>query len=193
VIVCKKLKLYDVDLIGLGVLVAFGVAAWWLVVVPWQRTWTGYQDMAAQQAEMEHRLQDEIVTLEQRQQELVQLEEVIEAEVGGVPHAGTLSGLLQEITDMAREANLDLLSVAPKPAAASGAYLVSDVQMGGRGCSHDFIRFLDCLAQRNPYQVLHDCSITSSPMGPGLSCELGWTVRLYLLPDPSSRDEGESS
>ena len=50
-IVCKKpCTLYDVDLLGAAGVLALGLAAWWLVVAPWQQMWHDYQALSTARA-----------------------------------------------------------------------------------------------------------------------------------------------
>jgi hypothetical protein len=94
------------------------------------------------------------------------------------------------MTDLAKDAELELINVAPRPAVAEGAYLVSDIEVTSRGRSHDFIRFLDQLALGNPYQALRSCSITHLASSDRTTCDLTWTVRLYVLPSVASAAGG---
>ena len=50
-IVCRKpWTLYDADLLGAAIVLALGLAAWWLEVVPWQRMWHDYQTLSTARA-----------------------------------------------------------------------------------------------------------------------------------------------
>lgn len=182
-IVCKKpCTLYDVDLIGLVGLAALGLAAWWLVLAPWQTTWNRYRELAVKHLAAESKLQQEVLELKQFQERLAQIEGTVTSQAEEVPHAAWLSRLLRKMTDLAKEAELEVHSVAPQPAIREGEYLVNDIQLTGRGRSHGLIRFLDQLARENPYQSLRYCSITHSAGESDPTCELSLTVRLYLLP-----------
>jgi hypothetical protein len=50
-----------------------------------------------------------------------------------------------------------------------------------------------CLAEANPYQALRTCSITRAANGSDPTCDLKWTLRLYLLPQEPSPARGGSS
>ncbi|MCK4340090.1 MAG: type 4a pilus biogenesis protein PilO [Phycisphaerae bacterium] len=193
-IVCKKpWTLYDVDLIGMVGLAVLGLAAWWLILAPWQETWNEYRELAAARSVAQAGLQQDLLELERFEPGLVELEHVLAAEFREVPRAEAFSRLLRQMTSVAEEANLELLNVVPQPAVTKGAYRVSDVQVDGRGRSRDFIRFLDRLALENPYQSLRTCSISRRATGPEPTCNLAWTIRLYLLPTEVESEPGGES
>jgi Tfp pilus assembly protein PilO len=183
VIVCKKpCTLYDADLLGGAGLLVLALAAWFVVLAPWQRMWHDYRRLVAARSAAESQLRDQVQDVERFEQGLAQLEEVVASEAAKAPRVDALSRLLQGVTDAALSSQLELLSVSPQPTVASGAYLVSDVRLGGRGSSRDFVRFLDRLARENPHQSLEACSITRSPQSADARCDLTWSLRLYLLP-----------
>jgi Tfp pilus assembly protein PilO len=194
VIVCRKpWTLYDFDLLGLAGLVVVGLATWWAVLAPWRHMWNEYRRLSAARDTTARALQEEAAALADCEQNLGQLEGAIAAEANDVPHSAAYARLLKRMTDAALDAQLELLNVSPQPIVQRGPYLVSDVKLGGRGRSQDFIRFLDRLAQENPCQALQACSVTrnAAPAGPlAPVCELSWTVRFYLLPDEPSEAKG---
>lgn len=183
-IVSRKLRtFYDVDLLGAGGLALLGLTTWWLVLAPWQQMWHDYCRLVAARATAEARLHGDILELERFEQGLAELGDVVASEICRVPRADSLSQLLHKMTDVAADAQLELLSVTPQPATTDGAHLVaSDIHVASRGRSHDFIRFLDQFAQANPYQSVYSWSITRPVGGQQPICELSWSVRLYLLP-----------
>lgn len=192
-IVCRKPLVYDVDLLGLAGLVLTGLAAWWFVIAPWQRTWARHAELAARHTAAESRLQAEFAALEQAQEALGRITACVTAETGRVPRAAALSVLLGEMTDLARAARLELLSVAPQPAVREGSYAATDVVVVGRGCSRDFVRFLENFARQNPHQALRKFAVTRAPGSADELCELSWTVRLYTLPEPPASAPGVAS
>ena len=178
----KPSRLHDVDLAGLIGLAVLGLVAWWLVIAPWQRTWSSYQELATRRATTEAGLQQDVIEFERFQLGVVRLEETIARHAEEVPQATSISRVLREMTDIAQAARLELMSVAPQPARWDGDYVINDIRVAGRGRSHDFIRFLDEFARENPYQSLEYCSITRPANHAEPTCELSWLVRLYLLP-----------
>jgi hypothetical protein len=194
-IVCHKpVRLYDVDLTGLAIIAALGALAWWFVVAPWQTTWHAYHELAARHAATQAGLENDLAELGRFEQGLAELRRTIVSETEAVPSdASTSRRLLRNMTDIARDAGIEILSVAPKPSAYEGDYLVTDIQVMGRGRSMDFIRFLDQLAGANPYQSLQSCSISRATGSSDAECRLSWSVRLYLLPAQPGRTDGESS
>jgi Tfp pilus assembly protein PilO len=194
VIVCRKpCTLYDFDVLGAAGLVVVGLAAWWAVVAPWRQLYSEYRRLLEARDNTERVLQQEVAALDRFEQGLAQLEDAVASEADDVPRSAAYAQLLKRMTDAALDAQLELLNVSPQPVVARGPYLVSDVKLGGRGRSQDFIRFLDRLAQENPYQSLQMCSLTraTQPGTPGAPlCDLSWTVRLYLLPGGPSEAVG---
>lgn len=190
IIARKPWVLYDVDLLGAGTVIALALAACWLTVMPWQRTWARSRELATQHATLQAGLRDDVAELERFEQQLKQLEGVVNTQAAEVPRADSVSDLLRRITDLAKDAELELINVAPRPATVEGAYLVSDIEVTARGRSHDFIRFLDQLAMGNPYQALRSCSITRPASSGRPTCELVWTIRLYVLPSVASVNGG---
>jgi hypothetical protein len=193
-IVCRRpIRLFDVDVAGILALAATTAALVWLLCGPWTQTWRGYRAGARARADIERRLHSEIVALEEFEENLTQLESDIASLSDEVPHADSLSRLLSEVTDIARDANLRLLSVAPQAGRAVGAYTVVDVEIGATGRSHDFIRFLDQLARRNPYQSLPRCTIEHAAKNDDPRCRIDWTIRLYLLPELETASPGDAA
>jgi Tfp pilus assembly protein PilO len=192
-ILCQRPRLYDVDLMGLFGALILVAAGLWLALAPWQRTWSTYKRLATARAAAQERVHQEIVKLERFERGLAPLEDTVQTQATHVPTADSFSRLLGQMTDVARASNLELRNVAPQPAVPNGMYLVSDVLVGGRGQSQDFIRFLDRLAQENPYQMLRSCSIVRSPADTQATCELTYTLRLYLLPGTPATPDGGGS
>ena len=193
-IICHRpWKIYDVDAVGAAGVLVFVLAAIWLVLGPWQRTWNSYRRLADERMAVGAKLRDDGAKREQGDQGTKDREQTGGDQLARAPNADSYSRLLSRITDVAKECQLELLSVAPQPATASGAYLVSDVQIGGRGRSRDFILFLDRLAQENPYQSLWACSLSRVPTATEPLCDLAWTIRMYLLPAANDGRAGGGS
>jgi Tfp pilus assembly protein PilO len=152
--------------------------------------WHDYRRLVADRNGAERKLRDEVAELERFERGLTQLEEAVTAEAAKVPRIDAYSPLLRSLTDAATAAQLELLNVSPQPTTANGAYLVSDIRLGGRGRSQDFIRFLDRLARENPYQSLQTSSITHPAQSTQATCDLTWTVRPYLLPAAGTTPTG---
>ncbi len=190
-IICRKpWTIYDVDAVGAAGVVVFVLAAAWLVVGPWQRTWDSYRRLTGARTAVCVKLHDDLAKLERVEQGARDMEQAVADQLACAPNADSYSRLLSRITDLAKESQLELLSVTPQLATASGAYLVSDIQIGGRGRSQDFVLFLDRLAQENPYQSLYACSISRAPTATEPRCDLAWTIRMYLLPAASEGRAG---
>lgn len=190
-IVCHKpWTVFDVDLVGAAGVGILLLASAWLVVLPWQRTWSEYQTLAAAQTAAEAQLHEDAVTLDRFGDELEPLDSLVKREAQSVPQASALPELLRRIADTARESNLELMSVTPQPVSPAGAYLTTDIQFGGRGASLDFIRFLDQLARENPYQALQTCAVSRSAGTAAATCEMTWALRLFLLPAENPADSG---
>ncbi len=190
-ILCRRpVTVHDVDVVGaLGVL-ALGIAAGVLIVLPWQRTWGGFGEVVQRQRLAEAGLRQDLAALEQLEGGFVRVAAALDAQSAQVPRTAAISQLLQNMTDVARAAELELVSVTPQPVGAEGPYEVSDIQVTGRGRSSDFVRFLDLFAQENPYQTLRHCTITRAASAPDAVCELAWSVRLYFLPNEPAADAG---
>lgn len=128
----KPWLLYDVDVIGILGALVLSVAAGWFVFARWQQTWTDYRELAAERSTAQSELQTELHKLEQYESGLAQLRHAVQSQTHRVPSVGALSSLLREMTDIARDVNLEVLSVTPQPLLSEGPYLVSDIPMGGR-------------------------------------------------------------
>lgn len=182
-ILCRKpIPIYDVDLIGVAVLAVTALAAWLCAVVPWREAWRTQRALATRYAVAQQQLQTNLGELQQLQSRLAQVQNFVNTQQAQVPHPGALSHMLREMTEIAKDERLELLAVTPQPAAREGAYVVNDIQVVGRGASHDFIRFLDQFARRNPYQYVRHGQLRRDATAPSPTCELHWTVRFYMLP-----------
>lgn len=193
-IICRKpFTLHDVDLLGLVGLTVLGALAWWLVVLPWQRTWASYRELAGRHAAAQASLRGAMAELTKYRDGLDALRSVIAAEAENVPQAASISRMLRDMTGIARESGIEILSVVPRPAARDGDYVVNDIHVLGQGRSLDFMRFLNRLAEANPYQSLQQCSIQRSAEGGEPRCRLAWQIRLYLLPVEAESRRGDPS
>jgi hypothetical protein len=182
-ILCQRpFTIYHVDVLGALGLLAIALAGWWLAIVPWRQTCSNYRELGRRRAGLEAELQTQAQSLERTQRDLTWLEGVIAAQAVEVPRPDSVPNVLREMTELAQDSKIDLLSLMPQPAAPEGVYVVSDIQATGRGHSRSFIRFLDRLAQRNPFQALTHCSLRRGAGAADESCELSWTLRLYMLP-----------
>lgn len=185
-ILCRRpLLIFDVDLLAAGGVAALVVATWLLVIGPWQRVWQDYRAVAARYGALGTQLKEDLGRLQQRRAHLDRIEQVVAAQVGAVPRATSLSQLLQEMTALAAATQLELLSVTPQPVVREGSYLVSQIQVSGRGRSRDFVNFLDRFAEQNPYQTLENCTLSRRADATEPQCELTWSLRLYLAPSES--------
>jgi len=183
-IVCRRpWTIFDVDLMGLGALGAIVAAFWWLVLNPWQQTWNRYRDLSARRAMLEARLENQQRELERFEAGVAQIQAAVTAQAAQAPRAGAIAGLLRQLTNLAEQSHLELLSVTPHSTTHEGKYLVNEIEVAARGRSRDFIDYLDRLAQTMPGQTLVSCSITRSVGSTEPLCELVWALRLYLLPD----------
>lgn len=193
-ILCHKPRpIYDVDLLGAVGVALLAAAGWLFVAVPWERTWRDYHALSTRYAARERARQRDVAELEDFQRKLTQLSRTVAEQVNDIPGVDAMPRLLREMTDLAKQAQVDLLSVAPQAATPDGAYLVSDIQVAGRGRSLDFVRFVDALAQQNPYYTLRAFSIGRAAAGPQPTCELAWTIRLYLWPAAGKPESGGRS
>jgi Tfp pilus assembly protein PilO len=191
VIVCRKpITLYHVDLIGLAVLAGLAATAWWFVVLPWQQTWHDHHELAVRCATLQTGLRQDALELKTYEQGLADLRAAIAGAADTVPHIASIARQLRNMTDIAQAAGIEIQSVTPQPAQQEGEYVVNDIQVAGRGRSVDFIRFLDQLAEANPYQMLQDCLIQRPADEPDATCRLSWSVRLYLLPASAAATVG---
>jgi hypothetical protein len=190
VILCRKpIPIYDVDALGALALLMLALAGWWLAVAPWRQTCASYLELGQRRAALQSHLQSESRRLDHAGQDLAWLQGIIDTQAVEVPRTDSVPQLLREMTELAQQADIELLSVLPQPVSPEGAYLVSDIQLTGRGRSRSFIRFLDRIAQRNPFQALTSCSVKRAPGAADENCELRWTLRLYMLPAAEAKGE----
>lgn len=186
----KPWMIYDVDLIGAIIALALAVGGVWFVGMHWQQTWADYRVVAAARNTAQSKLHEDVVKLEQFETGLAEFAQTVDEYEGRVPRGESLSTLLHQMTDVAKGAELEILSVTPQPSTEEGPYVVTDVRVGARGRSHDFIRFLDRLAEVNSCQSLVLCSITRPVSSIEPTCDFAWTMRFYLLPATASGKAG---
>jgi Tfp pilus assembly protein PilO len=190
IITRRPFAIYDVDLIGLAGVAALGVAAWFLAIAPWQSLAGDYRDLVTQRSVAQRALDNAQRQHDRFERDLPPLKKLVGEHAVDTPQASALPQLLSELTTLAQASGLEISTVAPAPVSAQGAYLVADVQVTGRGASQAFVRFLDELAQRNPYQTLRECSVHQSGATDEAVCDLAWTQRFFLLPPTVAVDVG---
>jgi Tfp pilus assembly protein PilO len=190
-IICRRpLTIYAVDALGATFVVGLMALSYWFIWRPWQETWQGYRECTVQRGLAGQELKGELLNLERFEERLAGLEEVVLAQSARIPRSDALAGLLREMTETAAEAQVEILSVTPQPAVREGEYVVCDINVAGRSRSHDFVRFLDCMAARNPYQSLRDCAVRRSTGTADGLCDMNWTMRVYMLPVAGPDDGG---
>ena len=194
-VICRKpFTLFDVDILGAGALLVLIAGGWWFVINPWSTLWTQYRSMAERRATARANLKSDLHELERFDAGLASLRTTVQEQARIAPSAGSVSGALKELTELAKREHLTLLGVTPQPATQSGDYVCADIRVIGRGQSGDFVRFLDRFSAANPYQSLESCVISRDRRSTDAECELSWQTRLYLIPDaPLGESSGETS
>ncbi len=184
-ILCRRpCRLYDVDVAGVVALALIGVATWWVAARPSWRAWERHTQLAAACVAAEARLDADTRALDSFERELQRLNTVVASQADRAPAADSLSQQLRNMTLSAEQEQLTLLNVAPQPSQHRGPYVITDVTVGARGPSRAFLRFLDHLAQTDPYQSLRAFSIARPAGADPNQCDLNWTIRFYLLAEP---------
>ncbi len=186
-ILCRQpIRIYDVDaagLAGLVLLIALGV---WQLPAQWRQVAHEYQKRGALYQGTERQLRAELPAVAEAERRIRDAVATLRARQDSAPSTRALPELLSELTEMVRSASLDLVRFTPQPAKREGPYDVCEIEFAARGTLTDFIRFLDLLAKDQASHELYTCTISRGANG---KCELGWKLRLYLLPPPGTRSD----
>jgi hypothetical protein len=183
-IVCRKpCTLYDVDVIGLAVLLVIVLAAWFGVILPAGAKAAEHRELSAKivSAAAAADQTGEHLRRVSREMELLQIG--VAGHMDTAPKPGALTPFLDRVASLATRCGLEIMQVLPRPVRPADGYLACVVSFTGRGRGLDLARLIHELSLDNPYFALQSFSIKSSPHSSGGECELSWALRLYMLED----------
>lgn len=183
-IVCRRpCKLYDVDVVGLAVLLVVASAAWLGVIRPARAKAAEHRDLAAKIVSAGAAADKTGERLRKVNRQMKLLQSGVAGHIDSAPKPGALAPFLQRVASLAARCELEIIQVVPQPVQVADGYLACAVSFSGRGRSLDFARLIHELSRGNPYFSLQDFSIKSVPNAAGGECELSWTLRLHMLGD----------
>lgn len=192
-IVCRRpCTIYDVDVIGVAVLVVIALAACFGVIVPASANATEYGALSARTAAAHAKTEQTSERLGALNAEIEMLRSGVADRTRAAPKPNAPTPFLQRVASLARDYDLEISQVLPQPVQEADGYLTTEVRFLGRGTYLNFIRLLDQLARDNPYHTLQDFSIRSAADQGDPRCALSWTLRLYMLEDRRLEDAAQT-
>jgi hypothetical protein len=192
-IICKKpCTIYDVDVIGIALLVVIAIAAWFGVVVPATADATESRTLSARTAEAIKKTEGTDTRLGSVRAQIRSLQNGVDAQIRSAPHPGSLTTFLQRVASIAEECGIEIVRMLPRPTQRTDGHLVGELQLSGRGLSLNFVRLLDRMARELPYHSLQDFTIKQPTAATDPRCTLEWTLRLHMLDDGSHGSVGET-
>jgi hypothetical protein len=193
-IVCRKpCTVYDVDVIGMAVLVVLSLAACFCVVIPAGKNGDEYRVLSTEVSSTRNAIAQANGRLRQVNAEISLLEKAVSERTRAAAKPGELTPFLHQVVSLAEACDLEVAQVLPEPVRRSGGCLVGEARFSGRGNVVDFLRLLDQLGQKTPTFALKAFSIKGAGKPDDSRCILSWTMRLYMLDDASTDDLGEPS
>jgi Tfp pilus assembly protein PilO len=185
----KPCTLYDVDVIGIVVLVVIALAACFGVVVPAGANASEYRELSAKIAAANAAADQTGSRLRRVSQEIEVLQRGVAGHMHAAPKPSALTPFLQRVASLAIPCNLRIIQVLPQPVQQAEACLTCDVSFSAQGRSLGFARLIHELSRDNPYFSLQDFSIKTSPNAAQPTYELSWTLRLYMLEDEARQPD----
>jgi hypothetical protein len=183
-IVCRRpCTVYDVDVIGVAVLVVLALTACFGVIMPASANATQWRALSARIAAVKAVTEQTNGRLRKVNAEISALQTGVAERTRAAPKPGALTSFLQRVAQLAEECGLQITQVLPQPAQQANGCLASDVWFSGRGTGLSFARLLDELVRENPYHALQDFRISHSGDPDDPRCTVSWTLRLYILED----------
>jgi len=189
----KPWTIYDVDVIGIAVLVIVALAACYGVFLPARANATEYRDLSAQLSAANGEIEKTGQRLQQVNAQISTLQEGVTERVRAAPRPDSLTPRIQRIASLAREYDVEMTQVLPHPITTAAGNLVADVEFSARGHSLDLIRLLDRLARENPYHTVERMAIDGRCINEQVGdtrCNLKWSLRFYMLPDDAAAPAG---
>ncbi len=187
-IVCRKpCTLYDVDVIGLVVLLAIVLAACVGVILPAGAKASQHRELSAKIVSASAAADQTGERLRKVNREMKLLQSGVAGHMDSAPKPGALTPFLQRVASLAARCGLEIMQMLPQPVQQADGYRACVVSFSGRGRSRGFARLIHELSWDNPYFSLQSFSIKSSRHTTGSECELSWTLRLYMLEDEPQR------
>lgn len=181
VITRRPVAIYDVDLVGGLLLVALVVTGIVAFGVPAQQSLKSYNALMAQVRSAEVDAGASGSELRRLQEEIEHAERLLQEQRAAAPTSGDLPGLITQVTQMARDSNLEVLQVTPQTSQPDGRLRSAEAIFVGRGESLDFVRYVAALARTTPNAAMSSFVIRA-PADGGRECELTWTLRFRVLP-----------
>lgn len=187
----KPLRVFDVDVLGVAVLVVLGVGAYLTAVVP-GRAQAKQRRSLKMDAES---VEAQVCSVEERLRAIErltrELRDVVARRVDSSPVRSEINAIVNHIVADAEQAGLRIASVEPEPAERVGDTYVSAVSVIASGRQPDCVAFLDALAMRHPYHSIESLSLVRQPDLAEFRCRIVLRVWLHVLPDEMRLAKGD--
>lgn len=179
----KPVRVFDVDVLGVAVLVALGATAYLTAVVPSRAQAEEHRALSSEAMTAEAKVLDAEGRLRGIERLTRELQTTVAERIAKSPTRAEINAIVNSMMLETASANLQIESVEPRPPLRVGDHYVCDVIMVGRGRAPDFVEFLESLAERHPYHSIEMLSIARGAGYEDEACRFEFHLQLHLLPD----------
>lgn len=187
IVLRKPVRLFDVDLLGIGLTIILAAIAYGGVWRPWQATGL---DRTARESAWRSRssvLDQRRLEREQLESEIAQLSETLHRCAQRTPQLDQWSQVVTAVLQAAQECGLAVRGATPDRPKPAGSASNAELSISGHGSAEALLRLLAMLAERWPAHEVLDYSIRDDDptITDGATAEVALRLRFSLLPNPA--------
>ncbi len=182
IVLRRPLMIFDVDVIGVAVLLALFATAYVVCIRPQQQDLRRLAQVRVELAQARRALQHQRDQLRAVQDQTRRLAVALGRHQPPETPPRTLAEHVTRVLTAAGACGLEVEDFSPTPSGSSGGGLT----LRGTGASEDLLRFLRACAQREPYHAVEELDIRGASDG---RCQFRCTLRFFDPPQPAARDD----
>jgi hypothetical protein len=179
----KPVRIFDVDALGVAVLIALGATVYLTAVVPSQAQARQRSALLDEASTVEAKVLDSEGRLRGIERLTSELQATVAKRIAVSPTRAAINSIVNELLQSADDSHLKIDSVEPRPPRRDGDHYICDVIMVGRGHAPDVVEYLETLAQRQPYHSIEMLSMTGDAGNENDDCRFECHLEMHLLPD----------
>lgn len=182
IVLRRPLTIFDVDVIGVAVLLALAVTAYVVCVRPQRQDARRLAQVRAELAQARLSLQHQRDQLRAVQDQTRRLATALGRHQPPEAVPRTLAEHVTRVLAAAGACGLEVEDFSPTASASAGGGLT----LRGTGSSEDLLRFLQACARREPYHAVEELDIRGGSDG---RCQFRCTLRFFDPPAPGDRND----
>lgn len=176
---------FDVDVIGVALIVAIGAIGQFAVIEPWLATARAQQSTQVEVTRLDAAVRSARARLDAIKSKNETMRMCVSVRAAGTPSAASLGGFANQVSSLAAECGLSVEQATAVMPQDGQDLQTRDVQVKARGSVVEFAHFSDRMRRENQFHRITEYSI-APPAAGGDQCTITWTSRLHLMPDATA-------